>query len=310
MPSMTLAIETEKLGKHYGDVRAVEDLSLQVAQGEIYAFLGLNGAGKTTTIRLLLGMVRPTSGTATVLQTRVRLGHREPWASVGYLVEIPRAYPELTVRENLEVARRLHPGTVSDDVREIIERLRLAEYANRRAGTLSHGNAQRLGLARALLHHPRLLILDEPASGLDPAGIVEIRQLLLDLTREQGVTVFMSSHILAEVARLAQRIGIIHKGRLLQELDVEELERNRRRRLLVRARDPEAAHQALVSAGQPAVVLQDGTLELRDASSVERPDVVNRLLVEAGAPPTQLVIEEEDLEQYFLRLIGASGGAA
>jgi ABC-2 type transport system ATP-binding protein len=310
MPVTTLAIETDGLGKRYGDVRAVEDLSLQVTQGEIYAFLGLNGAGKTTTIRLLLGMVRPTSGTATVLRTRVRLGSREPWASVGYLVEIPRAYPELTVRENLEVARRLHPGTAPGDVNEIIERLRLGEYADRRAGNLSHGNAQRLGLARALMHHPQLLILDEPASGLDPAGIVEIRQLLLDLTREQGVTVFMSSHILAEVARLARRIGIIHKGRLLQELTMDELEGNRRRRLLVRTSDFQAAHQTLTSAGHPAAVLEDTTLELKDAPSIDRPDEVNSLLVRAGTPPTHLAIEEEDLEQYFLRLIGVSGGAA
>jgi ABC-2 type transport system ATP-binding protein len=310
MPVTTLAIETDGLGKRYGDVRAVEDLSLQVTQGEIYAFLGLNGAGKTTTIRLLLGMVRPTSGTATVLRTRVRLGSREPWASVGYLVEIPRAYPELTVRENLEVARRLHPGTTPGDVNEIIERLRLGEYADRRAGNLSHGNAQRLGLARALMHHPQLLILDEPASGLDPAGIVEIRQLLLDLTREQGVTVFMSSHILAEVARLARRIGIIHKGRLLQELTMDELEGNRRRRLLVRTSDFQAAHQTLTSAGHPAAVLEDTTLELKDTPSIDRPDEVNSLLVRAGTPPTHLAIEEEDLEQYFLRLIGVSGGAA
>jgi ABC-2 type transport system ATP-binding protein len=307
---MTLAIETDRLGKRYGDVRAVEDLSLQVTQGEIYAFLGLNGAGKTTTIRLLLGMVKPTSGTAIVLQTRVQLGRHEPWASVGYLVEIPRAYPELTVRENLEVARRLHPGTAPGDVNEIIERLRLAEYADRRAGALSHGNAQRLGLAKALMHRPRLLILDEPASGLDPAGIVEIRQLLLDLTHEQGVTVFMSSHILAEVARLARRIGIIHKGRLLQELTMEELEGNRRRRLLIRTNDVQTAHQTLTSAGHPAAVLEDRTLELKDARSIGRPDEVNSLLVRAGTPPTHLAIEEEDLEQYFLRLIGVSGGAA
>jgi len=225
---MSLPIETEDLGKHYGDVRAVEHLSLRVAEGEIYAFLGLNGAGKTTTIRMLLGMIKPTTGYAKVLQTRVRLGNREPWESVGYLVEIPHAYPELTVFENLEVARRLHPGTEPKAVSQIIERLGLATYANRRAGTLSQGNAQRLGLAKALLHYPKLLILDEPALGLDPAGIVEIRELLLELTREQGVTVFMSSHILAEVSRLARRIGIIHKGHLLQELNMDELERNRR----------------------------------------------------------------------------------
>ena len=150
-----------------------------------------------------------------MLYTTVRLGSRKPWELVGYLVEIPHCYPELSVYENLEVARRLHPGTPEKSVSQIIERMGLAAYADRRAGNLSQGNAQRLGLAKALLHNPKLIFLDEPANGLDPAGIVEIRELLLELTHEQGVTVFMSSHILAEVSRLAQRIGIIHKGNLI-----------------------------------------------------------------------------------------------
>jgi ABC-2 type transport system ATP-binding protein len=225
------------------------------------------------------------------------------------MVEDPHAYAELTVYENLEVARRLHPGTPPKAVGQTIERLGLAAYADRRAGTLSHGNAQRLGLAKALLHGPRLLILDEPANGLDPAGIVEIRQLLLELTSGQGGTVFMSSHILAEVARLAQRIGIIHEGRLLQELSVDDLERNRRRRLLVRARDIQAARQVLTSAGYPAEMLADSALELNSPSSVERPDDIASLLVQRGVPPTQLLVEEEELEQYFLRLVGMEGGS-
>lgn len=305
---MDLMIETENLGKRYGDVRAVENLSIRVAEGEIYAFLGLNGAGKTTTIRMLLGMIKPTTGSAKVLQTRVRLGSRIPWGSVGYMVEDPHAYPELTVYENLEVARRLHPGTPPKAVGQIIERLDLAAYANRRAGTLSHGNAQRLGLAKALIHEPKLLILDEPANGLDPAGIVEIRELLLDLTSEQGRTVFMSSHILVEVTRLAGRIGIIHKGHLIQEMNTDELEQNRKRRLLLRVRDVESAHRVLVAAGQPAEILQDGTIELKNAQSVEHPDDINRYLVKAGTPPTRLMVEEEELEQYFLRLVGMEEG--
>jgi ABC-2 type transport system ATP-binding protein len=220
---------------------------------------------------------------------------------------MPHAYPELTVYENLEVARRLHPGTAPEAVGKIIERMRLAAYADRRAGTLSLGNAQRLGLAKALLHDPKLLLLDEPANGLDPAGIVEIRELLLELTREKGVTVFMSSHILGEVSRLAQRIGIIHEGRLLQELNVDELEQNRRRRLLLRARDMEAARLALVTAGYPAQIIPDGSIELKNPIATEHPDDIASLLVKAGAPPTQLMVDEEDLEQYFLRLVGLGG---
>ena len=305
---MNAIIETDALVKRYGDVTAVDNLSIRVAEGEIYAFLGLNGAGKTTTIRMLLGMIRPTSGTAHVLQTRVRLGSCEPWASVGYMVETPHAYPELTVYEALEVARRMHPGTQPKDISKIIERLGLAEYANRRAGNLSHGNAQRLGLAKALLHHPKLIILDEPANGLDPAGIVEIRDYLLELTREQGVTVFMSSHILAEVSRLARRIGIIHKGLLLQELNVDELQKNRRRRLVLRTCDMETARQTLMRAGHSADIISDGSIELKNPAAIEHPDIIASLLVAAGIPPTQLMVEEEELEQYFLRMIGIDGG--
>jgi ABC-2 type transport system ATP-binding protein len=305
---MNWMIQTEDLGKRYGNVKAVEHLSIKVAEGEIYAFLGLNGAGKTTTIRMLLGMIKPTTGYASVLQTRVQLGNKKPWESVGYLVETPHAYPELTVIENLEVARRLHPGTTKVAVGEIIERLGLATYADRRAGDLSLGNAQRLGLAKAFIHHPRLLFLDEPANGLDPAGIVEIRELLLELTHEHGVTVFMSSHILAEVSRLAKRIGIIHKGHLLQEMNVDDIEHNRKRRLLIIARDITMAHQLLASRGESVVDLQDGKLELKDTSSLDHPEEINRFLVDSGAPPSQIFIEEEELEQYFLRLVGTDEG--
>jgi ABC-2 type transport system ATP-binding protein len=301
---MSLAIETENLSKHYRQVRAVQQLTLQVSEGEIYAFLGLNGAGKTTTIRMLLGMIRPTTGTARVLQSRVKLGSREPWATVGYMVEDPHAYPELTVWENLEVARRLHPGTPPAAVGQVIERLNLAEYAQRKAGTLSHGNAQRLGLAKALIHSPRLLILDEPANGLDPAGIVEIRQLLRQITHQDGGTVFMSSHILAEVSRLAMRIGIIHHGQLLQELSIDELERNRDRRLLIGVQEVERAQRSLVAAGQAVEILLDGTIQLKDAAAVAHPEEINRLLVKAGTPPSRLVVDEEELEHYFLRLVG------
>ena len=177
-------------------------LAIVVAVFFLAAFYHLWG------IRLLLGMIRPTAGEACVLGCRITRGQKKPWASVGYLVETAGAYPELTVRENIEVMRRLHPGTPPQAVGEMINHLGLSPYTARRSGTLSLGNTQRLGLAKALLHKPRLLLLDEPANGLDPAGIVEIRQLLIRLAREEGITIFISSHILGEVARLADRIGI------------------------------------------------------------------------------------------------------
>jgi ABC-2 type transport system ATP-binding protein len=297
------AIETTELTKRYGAISAVDGVSLRVARGEIYAFLGLNGAGKTTTIRMLLGMVKPTAGCATVLGHTIGARRAPPWQAVGYLVETPHAYPELTVRENLEAVRRLRPGTPTAAVGAIIERLGLAAYADRRTGTLSLGNGQRLGLAKAMLHNPELLLLDEPANGLDPAGIVEIRRCLRELADAQGVTIFLSSHLLGEVARLADRIGIIHAGKLIQELDVADMERNRRRRLRVCTRDDGAALAALRHAGYSPIVHSD-CLELSAPAAVERPDAVATALVRAGHPPTLLAVEQEDLEHYFLRLVG------
>ena len=210
-------IDVVDVSKSYGDVLAVDRVSLRVEAGEIYALLGLNGAGKTTLIRVLLGMVRPTGGRVALFGATIDRRTQRVWSDVGYLVETPAAYPELTVRENLDVVRRLRRIAERSVVDDTIERLGLGPYAHRRTRTLSLGNAQRLGLAKALLHRPRLLILDEPANGLDPAGVVEVRDMLRGLA-DEGTTVFLSSHVLAEVARLATRIGIIHCGQLREEL--------------------------------------------------------------------------------------------
>jgi ABC-2 type transport system ATP-binding protein len=301
---MTFAIETNQLSKRFGDVLAVDAVSLRVKQGEIYGFLGLNGAGKTTTIRALLGMIRPSGGDIKILGQVVGPNGRGPWSKVGHLVESPSAYPELTVRENLEIARRLHKIPDANSTLRIIERLALSSYADRKAGTLSTGNLQRLGLARALLHEPELLILDEPANGLDPAGVLEIRTLLELLANEKGVTIFMSSHILTEVDRLATRIGIIHKGRLIEELDTDQLETLRARRLEVQARNLEAAQISLQSAGYN-VKTKDETIVLDDEYAIEHPDDIAHILVNAGTPPTRLAIEQQNLEEHFMQIIGA-----
>jgi ABC-2 type transport system ATP-binding protein len=297
------AIETDQLTKRFGDVLAVDSVSLRVRQGEIYGFLGLNGAGKTTTIRALLGMIRPSAGSVQVLGQAVGPNGRGPWRHVGHLVVVPAAYPDLTVRENLEIARRLQGLSDRSTTPRVIERLGLASDADRKAGALSTGNLQRLGLARALLHEPELLILDEPAKGLDPAGVVEIRELLASLAHKRGVTVFMSSHILTEVDRLATRIGIIHKGRLIEELDAEKLEKLRARRLEIKTRDLAAARSALAKAGF-AVKANESTIFLNEARAIDAPDEIATILVNAGTPPIRLAVEQENLEDHFLRLTG------
>ena len=205
-------IQTEDLTKHYGEVHAAEAVHLQIKQGEIYGFLGLNGAGKTTTIRMLLGMIRPTRGKAYLFGKKVDPGNMDIWNNVGHMVEMPYSYPELTVLENLEIFRRLRFLKDQNMINEMMDKLHLGPYRNTKVKNLSLGNAQRLGIAKAMIHHPHLLILDEPANGLDPSGIVQIRELLTDLAGKHGVTIFISSHILGEISRLATRIGIIHEG--------------------------------------------------------------------------------------------------
>jgi ABC-2 type transport system ATP-binding protein len=189
-------------------------------------------------------------------------------------------------------------------VQKIIEELGLAQYANRRAKTLSLGNAQRLGLAKALIHHPDLLLLDEPANGLDPAGIVEIRNLLTDLVNHNGVTIFISSHILSEVARLATRIGVIHEGRLVKELDARELAEQEEQRLMVDVRDTLTARSILEKAGIAVKTNDKKSLTITNKEIMQNPDKIATLLVQAGCPPTRLVIEQQDLESYFLGLVG------
>jgi ABC-2 type transport system ATP-binding protein len=303
---MSFAIETNQLSKYYGNVLAVDAVNLCVKPGEIYGFLGLNGAGKTTTIRALLGMIRPSAGEVTVLGQRLDLHGHGPWDRVGYLVESPSAYPELTTRENLEIARRLHKIGAAAATSRVIDQLALAPYADRKAGTLSTGNLQRLGLARALLHEPDLLILDEPANGLDPAGIVEIRALLGSLAKAKGVTIFMSSHILTEVDRIATRIGVIHKGRLIEELDADRLETMRSKRLEVRAHDLDAARLSLERAGYKSST-RDSALVLDDEHAIAHPDRIAEILVHAGTPPTHLALKQQNLEEHFMQI---TGGAA
>lgn len=305
---ITDIIRTENISKHYKDVCAVSNLSLNVRKGEIYGFLGLNGAGKTTTIRLLLGMIKPTSGTAYINDIKISSDNTKLWQKVGSLVEIPFSYPELTVNENLEIFRRLHFIDDKKKVDDILDKLHLREYANRKANNLSLGNNQRLGLAKALIHNPEILILDEPANGLDPAGIYEIREMLCDMAINQGVTIFISSHILSEISKFATKIGIIHQGKLIQELDSSQLDILCKKRLIVKANDIEMANSILSEKGYDAKINAEDQLEIMNLEAINKPDTIATLMVNAGCPPTLLKVVEEDLESYFLRTIGMEGG--
>lgn len=303
---MTEVIKTENLTKHFTKVCAVNDLSLNIRKGEIYGFLGLNGAGKTTTIRMLLGMISATKGNSYINGRKVSSGSTEIWKNIGYMVEVPYSYPELTVRENLEIIRRLRNLPDRKMVDTIIAKLQLGEYANRKAKNLSQGNAQRLGLAKALIHHPDILILDEPANSLDPAGIVEIRNLLLDMALNHGVTIFISSHILGEVAKIATRIGIIHNGSLIQEVDANRLDEFRLKKLIVSTRDNEKLVRLLQNKNR-MISNVNGIVELVDETAILFPEKISELLVNEGLPPTLLKVDIEDLESYFLRTINMKG---
>ncbi len=289
--------------ERYPEVTAVDSLSLEISQGEIYGFLGRNGAGKTTTIRMLLGLIRPTRGRVMLFGKDVSTDRRAAVSPVGSLVETATSYPTLTVRENLEIQRRL-TGAEQEAMEHAIGILGLQELVNRRAGRLSLGNKQRLALARAILHGPRLLILDEPANGLDPAGIVEIRRLLRRLADEQGITVFVSSHILGEINQLADRIGIIHRGRLIEEFDTRQAETGAEKRLEIRVSDPKRALALLRDKMgiDHARLRDDSALEIAGAST--RPAAIARVLVEAGMELQALCPIQEDLEARFLRLTG------
>lgn len=227
---MTAPLMAEGLTRRFDGDPAVDDLDLEVANGEIHAVVGLNGAGKTTLMRLLLGMLRPGRGRARVLGRDVATAPAELWSEVGHLIETPFAYPELTVEENIAGAallRRMEPARIGPAVARAVASFELGPWARKRARALSLGNRQRLGLASALVHEPSVIVLDEPANALDPAGVVFIRDLLRERA-ERGAAIFVSSHHLDELARIAHRITVLHRGRIVGALDPAGIDLERR----------------------------------------------------------------------------------
>lgn len=295
-------VQIRGLAKRFGKIEAVRSVDLDLRRGEIYGFLGRNGAGKTTTIRMLLGLIEPSAGEVELFGLPFSGNRGEILRRTGYFVEGASAYPNLSLRENLEIQRRLTASSVQA-LDEAIEMLGLGAIQGRKAGKLSQGNRQRLSLARALIHRPELLILDEPANGLDPAGIMEIRGLLRRLTAENGVTVFMSSHILAEVEQLADRVGIIHEGQLVEEFELARLH-GATARLELSVDDPHRARAILGAELGLAAIEIRGPRELVVSDTVVSPSEVAKSLVAAGIGLQRLLPVEEGLEAHFMRLTG------
>lgn len=305
MQEQEYLIETRGLSRRFGAQVAVDDLNLLVPAAGVYGFLGPNGAGKTTAIRMLLGLIRPDAGEVCLFGQPLRSNHRALMSRVGALVEAPSLYPHLTGRENLEVTRRLL-GAPRNLIALALETVRMTRDADRRVREYSLGMRQRLGLAVALLNKPKLLILDEPTNGLDPAGIHEMRDLIRRLPDEFGVTVFLSSHLLSEVEQIASHIGIIHESKLLFQGTLAELQKKQQTELTVGVTKPDEAIDCLVHAGW-SVQRRDGLLSV-SAAAPEDAVKVNRLLVDHRLDVFHLALSQRSLEDIFLTL--TSGQAA
>ena len=302
------AIKTVNLSKKYGKTLVVDDLNLSISSGEIVGFLGLNGAGKTTTMRMLLGLIKPTSGECYIQGNKIDQYNVEALNEIGYIIETPYSYPELTVQENLEIVSTLRGIRNKDIIDWVTEKLKLDQYKDKQVKHLSLGNVARLGIAKAIIHKPKILILDEPTNGLDPFGVIEVRELLKELANNLGTTVLISSHKLEEISKISTRIVIIHEGRLIREVESKDLDKCLEKRLLVSGSDNKAIKAVLSDNGYQVnfkSYLENNScyLELIDTKSVESSEEIATLLVNAGYPPRILTVEKEDLENYFLRIL-------
>lgn len=296
---MTLAIHTTRLQRRFQGGYGVFDLDLEVPAGAVYGFLGPNGAGKTTTIRLLLGLLRPDHGEIRLHGQLLDRGHRHALAGVGALVDAPSLYPHLSGRQNLEVTRRLLGGP-RGRIDEVLDITGMSGAADRRVREYSLGMHQRLAIALALLGRPRLLILDEPGNGLDPAGILDMRQMLRRLADDHGIGVFVSSHQLGEVEQVASHVGVLHGGRLRFQGPISELRTRYGPVVQLRCDDLPRAAAVLQAAGEDVDHADADTLGVRLRSRAEAE--LNRMLVDAGIAVSHLALQRPSLESLFFEL--------
>jgi ABC-2 type transport system ATP-binding protein len=297
---MVAVLETEGLSRRFGRLVAVDDLNLRVEEGDIYGFLGLNGAGKTTTIRMCLRLIRPSAGRVRIFGQDLRASFISIMSQVGALVELPAYYPHLSARTNLEILRLMTPGIERSRIDEVLKIVGLADRSDSAVRTYSQGMRQRLGIAMAFLPRPRLVILDEPTNGLDPQGIADIRAVLLDLNRREGVTMLISSHLLHEVEVTCTRVGILKSGRLVEQETVGAILAKAGTTVRIQG-DPAPRTLELVRAlpyVQGAAADGDGAVTVRVAP--ERRAELNAELVKAGVRVSAFVPQQMTLENYFL----------
>ncbi len=301
------ALEASHISKRFGEVQAVKDLSLKVNEGDVYGFIGPNGAGKTTSIRMMLGLIEPSAGEARIFGIGVKKRFREAIRNVGALVEGPAFYPYMSGRRNLRLFGRLSGGVDEGRIQETLELVGLGRRGDHKVKGYSQGMRQRLGIGLALMHKPRLLILDEPTNGLDPQGMREVRNLIRRIRSEEGTTILLSSHLLGEMELICDRIGIIYRGQIIKEGGMDDL----------------------IGSGADVVVIRVGPGEdekclgiLKDRFKIEAEAVrkgaiefarneqelfpVNKALIEAGLSVESISSRRRSLEEYFVELTGES----
>jgi len=298
-------IETKNLTKKFGATRVVNHVDLKVKKGEIYGFLGPNGAGKTTTIRMLLGLARPSKGSIHMFGKDIRKEKLAILRKVGSLVEYPSYYGHLTARENLEAVRVLLdvPKSRIDEVLSIV---RLTKDAKRPVKGFSLGMKQRLGIATALLGNPELLILDEPTNGLDPSGILEMRELIKSMPKEHGITIVVSSHLLSEIDQMATQVGIITKGRIIFQDSIQKLREQASSSIKLTVNDVEAAWKTLLSNGYTTDLVQNNIYI--DHGTDDQVAAIVKSLVEHDFSIYRVEEQKKSLEEIFLELTGKEGG--
>ncbi|MGE7676366.1 ABC transporter ATP-binding protein [Lysinibacillus sp. NPDC094403] len=297
-------IKTVNLTKKHKNFTSVNDLNLNVRQGEIYGFLGPNGAGKTTTIRMLLGLIKPTEGNVYIFGKEFKKNRLEILRNIGSLVESPSYYGQLTGYENLEAVRRI-VGVPSQRINDVLKIVKLTDYSNRLVKEYSLGMKQRLGIAVALLQQPKLLILDEPTNGLDPAGIQETRELIKELAKQYGMTILMSSHLLSEVDQMASQVGIIVKGEMIFQDSILNLHKKSALDFKIGVNNPQNAINFLKEKGWD-VILEGQDIHIRETN----PDIISKInhqLVYGGFSVYRLQENKKTLEDIFLSLTNKEG---